>query len=393
MQAETIFFLQVLADYLNGRLTKVPENLDWDVLAVIGQKQQLTGVLYHQCKNSITQSDLPTEVKKNWKMGFIYNSFLYSKRLAVLKQVDTAFQQEGIPYAIFKGTEVAQFYPVPSQRTMGDTDILVHEEDKQRACEILARLGFELDTSSPIEWFASKGDIQIELHHRLIYAKSVELEVIQTWGDKAWDHTILQEDTVRGKFDLTYHFVYVLLHLRKHMIEEGVGFRQFMDAAVLASQPGINWDQEELWFKELDLVKFSQVCFTFCQRWFDIQIPAGKVELTEEFYNESTERIFAGGGFGAHDNDYKENAVFNEVYFTKTSRTKGFLGWAFLPYNEMRGRSYCKFLNGRPYLLPVAWCWRFIYRVYTGNLVPLLKGAFGSETIKKKEGRLSEWGL
>ena len=89
----------------------------------------------------------------------------------------------------------------------------------------------------------------------------------------------------------------------------------------------------------------------------------------------------------------KENAVFNEVYFTKTSRTKGFLGWAFLPYNEMRGRSYCKFLNGRPYLLPVAWCWRFIYRVYTGNLVPLLKGAFGSETIKKKEGRLSEWGL
>ena len=393
MQAETKFFLQVLADYLNGRSTGVPENMNWDVLATFCQNQQLTGVFYHQCKNSIMQSNLPMAMKNKWRVSYAYNVFQYSKRSALLKQVDTAFQKEGIPYVIFKGIEVAGFYPVPAQRTMGDSDLLVHEEDKQRACETLIRLGFEVDTSSPIEWYALKDDMLIELHHRLIYAHTIELEDIQAWGDKVWDYTILQNDKVHGKLDLTYHFVYVLLHLRKHMIEEGVGFRQFMDVAVLASQPDINWKQAELWFKELHLVKFSQVCFAFCRRWFDVHIPVGKLELTEGFYNESTERILAGGVFGAHDDDCKENAVFNEVYFAKTSRIKGFFRWFFLPYNEMRGRFYCKFLDGRPYLLPVAWCWRLMYRVYTGNLVPLLKGAFGDKTIKKKEDRLSKWGL
>ena len=105
MQKEKEFFLQILADYLNDRVTGAQDNLDWSVLESIGEAQKLTGVIYYQCKNMIAQSDLPPLVKKKWKMGFVYNSFLYSKRLALLKQVDAAFQKENIPYFIFKGTE------------------------------------------------------------------------------------------------------------------------------------------------------------------------------------------------------------------------------------------------------------------------------------------------
>ena len=161
MQKEKKFFLQVLADYLNGRATKVPDDLDWDALAAIGQNQELTGVIYHQCKNSIAQSDLPMEVKNKWKLGYVYNSFLYSKRSVLLKQIDTEFQKENIAYLVFKGTEVAKFYPVPAQRTMSDIDLLVHEEDKQKACETLCRLGFAMDTSQPVEWKGSKNEIEI----------------------------------------------------------------------------------------------------------------------------------------------------------------------------------------------------------------------------------------
>ena len=104
------------------------------------------------------------------------------------------------------------------------------------------------------------------------------------------------------------------------MIIKGVGFRQFMDAAVLASQPEINWKQAELWLKELHLVKFSQICFAFCRRWFDIKIPAGKLELSDDFYNEFTETMLAGGVFGGNDEKFTGNAVFNEAYFVKSSQ-------------------------------------------------------------------------
>ena len=393
MQKEKEFFLQILADYLNDRVTGAQENLDWSVLESIGEAQNLTGVIYHQCKNMIAQSDLPPLVKKKWKMGFVYNSFLYSKRLALLKQVDAAFQKENIPYFIFKGTELAKLYPAPAQRTMGDSDLFVHEEDMQRACEALGRLGFVVEDNSSFGCHVSKDKTIIDLQSRLVNVYSTELDDILAWENKVWEYTVLKNGKAQGQLDPTYHLVYVILHLRKHMIIKGVGFRQFMDAAVLASQPEINWKQAELWLKELHLVKFSQICFAFCRRWFDIKIPAGKLELSDDFYNEFTETMLAGGVFGGNDEKFTGNAVFNEAYFVKSSRIKAFLRQTFLPYKEMCLRPYCKFLNGRPYLLPVAWCLRLVYGIYAGHLVPLIKGAFDNETIKEKKERLSKWGL
>jgi hypothetical protein len=396
MQKEEEFFLQVLADHLNKRKTAVPDNLNWYVLKGIGQNHKLSGIIYHQCKNSIVQSDLPVKVKTKWRQGYLYNVYLYSKRIVSLNQIDTEFKKENIPYLILKGIEVAAFYPVSAQRTMGDIDLLVHPEDKQRACDILCRLGFKMDVSEPVEWKGAKDEIAIELHHRLIYNyyKSVELESFQTWGDKVWEHVIEQEGKIQCKLDLTYHLVYVLLHLRRHFLEAGVGFRQFMDVAVLALRPEINWQQAELWFKELGLEKFSQVCFALCKRWFCVEIPGAEAELQKEFYNDATEKILNNGVFGSIDKEYNENIIFNEARFTKSTGTYSIFKLIFLPYNDMKGKSYCKFLIGRPWLLPVAWCWRCIYLLFSRkNVVSYLKGAYSSETKKKKEEMLSNWGL
>ena len=395
MQNEKEFFILVLADYLNKRTTKVPDNLNWRFLEKIGQDQTLSGILYCQCKNSIVQSDLPAEIKTKWRLGYVYNSYLYSKRLVLLKQIDTVFQRENIPYLVLKGIEVATFYPVPAQRTMGDLDLLVYPEDKQRACDTLSRLGFSMESYSSDEWHGKKDELEIELHHRLIYAHVVESEIFQAWGDKVWNYAVEQKNRAQRRLDLTYHLVYLLLHLRKHLLENGVGFRQFMDVAVLASQPDINWQQANLWFKELNLEKFSQTCFSFCERWFGVRIQQVQFGLADDFYKDFTEKIFVGGLFGINDKENKGNTIFNKMHYAKSSGPgiNVFLQHAFLPYEEMRALSYCYFLNGRPYLLPVAWCWRFIYKIGTGSLLPLLKGACGSETIKKKEDMLSKWGL
>ena len=391
MKKENLFFLQVLADYMNKRPTQVPDGLEWSILEEIGQAHQLTGVIYHQCRNSILQSGLPDTEKNIWKRSYMYNFLLYSKRMVLLKQIDGVFQKENVPYLIVKGTEIAKFYSVPSQRTMGDLDLLVHLEDKQRACEALTRLGFEMETRYSNEWKGFNNLIAIELHHRLVYDINVELKSIQHWGDTVWQYSIVQKVKMQRKLDLTYHLVYTLLHLRKHLLIEGVGFRQFMDVAVLAIQPEINWQQAELWFKELGLEKFASVCFAFCSRWFDIKIPFYKLELEETVFIESTEKILNGGVFGSHEKETTENIAFNEMHFSKATSVQGILKHAFLPYNKMRVIPYCKFLDGRPYLLPVAWGWRFLYRI--GKVVPLLKGAYDNDTIKKKEDMLSKWGL
>lgn len=395
MQKEKDFFIQVLEDHLNKKTTATPDELNWQVLETIGRAQQLSGIIYHQCKNSIARSGLPAEAKKRWRLGYLYNSFLYAKRLALLDKIEAEFQKEHIVYLIFKGTEVALFYPVPGQRTMGDLDLLVHPEDKQRAFKVLTRLGFKMIFQSSGEWIGAKDEIVIELHHRLIYAHSVELDIIQAWGDRVWEYAAEQKNKMQRKLDLTYHLVYILLHLRKHLLENGVAFRQFMDVAVLASQPDINWKQAENWLKELNLTKFSQTCFAFCERWFGVTIQTDKIKLNEDFYNDFTEKIFVGGMFGSNDQDNKDNAVFNKMHYDKSSDsgTSVFLRHAFLSYEEMCDLPYCSFLKGKPYLLPAAWCWRVVYKIYKGNLIPSIKGAYDNERIKKKEDMLTKWGL
>lgn len=73
MEKEKLFFLQVLADYMNKRPTQVPDGLDWSILEEIGQAHQLTGVIYHQCRNSITESDFPNAEKIKWKRSYCYS--------------------------------------------------------------------------------------------------------------------------------------------------------------------------------------------------------------------------------------------------------------------------------------------------------------------------------
>ena len=48
MEKEKLFFLRVLADYINKRPTHVPDSLNWSILESIGEAQELTGVIYHQ---------------------------------------------------------------------------------------------------------------------------------------------------------------------------------------------------------------------------------------------------------------------------------------------------------------------------------------------------------
>ena len=396
-QREKSFFLQVLADFLNGIETVVPDNLDWAILKEIGLAQQLNGVIYHQCKKSIAKSNLTTIEKNKWKLSYTYNSFLYSKRLALLEKIESEFQRQNITYLIVKGTEIAKFYPVPEQRTMSDTDLLVHVEDKQRAHDALINLGFNMNTNLPNEWVGVKNKLEIELHHSLIYDKTGEFEYIQAWGDKVWDYANRIDGRIRLELELTYHLLYVLLHLRKHFLFTGVGFRQFMDVAILAVQPEINWNQADLWFKELKLEKFSKVCFAFCQRWFNIKIPFETIKLDEDFYQVTTEKTFTGGLFGTNNKDYKDKIIFNEVRFSKSTGTSYILKRLFLPYKEMCNIAYCSFLIGRPWLLPIAWFWRLMYVFYTGRFIPFVKATVKAThdktAIKNNEKSFSDWGL
>lgn len=66
MTKEQMFLIQVLADHINGRKTDNGAGLEWMELNHIAKKQQVSGILYSQCKSIINNPSVLSELQKSY---------------------------------------------------------------------------------------------------------------------------------------------------------------------------------------------------------------------------------------------------------------------------------------------------------------------------------------
>jgi len=266
-------FLTALSDHLNNRKTSVPEDVDKAVLSSVAKQQECEGIVYYQMR-------LP-ELKPSFAVCAAYAV----NRKKLLNEILDAFSEAKIPYLIFKGSEIAQYYPVPELRTMGDSDILVHECDKEKAHEVLTSIGFRQSKKTWMEWIYRKNGMDFELHHRLVYDENGVENSELAWTDRVWDNSAVLNGT-QYSMSIEYHFAFALLHLKKHFIHSGVGFRQFMDIAVM-------WHQQmdcavvKSYLVEMDLLQFAEKVFSLIECWFGISLPFS-TDLPDDFVEETT---------------------------------------------------------------------------------------------------------
>ena len=374
-------FLSILADHLNGRTTTLPSEYDEAELLKYARQQQCEGIVY-------CQTHLPS-----LHQAFAITTYCSVNRQKLLQKIHDVFAERNIPYILFKGTEVARLYPVPALRTMGDSDILVRLEDKKRAHEALLSVGVQGNASQDGEWYYKCGNIHFELHHRLLYDEAVNLPKLKAWTDSVWEHSST-EDGIKYSIEPEYNLVYLLIHLRKHLMNRGVGFRQFMDITVTARQE-LDRDKVNGYLNELELTQFAVNCFSLCRRWFDVSLPMS-AEISDEFLVTATEKIFAGGVFGFADENNKGNSI--NFQLQNRRRKDVFLGNIFMPYSHMRKLLGFSFLDGKPYLLPVAWAYRIVRIIKERRTKKAASNMFAPLTISnvkisEREIYLKQWGL
>ena len=138
-----------------------------------------------------------------------------------------------IQYFSVKGLAIADYYPMPALRTMGDIDLVV--KDKENVKNLLITIGYSFNEEEFNGWFNEwhffKHGVEFELHDYLMYEQSlIPIEEVR-YFNKCWDYVTDNE------LDWNYHFVLLIAHLRKHLLR-GVGFRQFLDIAILIKNRG-----------------------------------------------------------------------------------------------------------------------------------------------------------
>ena len=387
MTATECFLIRILSDHLASRRS-ASAPIDETELMNLASAHQINGIVYDQCKDFLSAS-VSAELDRRGAAEIR----AYMSRVKLFEDVAAAFSDNGIPFYTVKGLDLAALYPKPPLRTMGDCDLVVREEDKPRAHEVLLGLGFQNGQKGTHEWTYFRSGLEFELHHRLLYDEVGNSAAAVDFVREAWDYCGRGEGS-QYHLDWSFQFVFLLLHLHKHLIHSGVGFRQFMDVYLVSRKTDLNraWIREEL--EKLELLAFADRVLDLCGKWFD----GGELSPDDLI---CTEKVLRNGVFGFQDPRNRENRGADLMLRGSGPRflTRGMflLSCAFPSYDGMRFVPWYGGLDGRPYLLPAFWVYRW-FRALKHRMASsgkrMLKTALVSEKeIENRKRDLARWGL
>lgn len=386
------FCIKLISDYINEKRTDDPRELiDWDKVIKFFKCHELSGVLYCQC-----ESFMPSVYRNIINRQMAASVYSYSNRKWMEKNLRDRLVDAHIQFCIVKGLEIANYYPSPEIRTMGDTDLVVNTQERDIVNDILCSLGYKnIVKSDDKEWSYCYNDMQLELHDRLVYHEITNDSKSEYFFESFWKYV------KNGMLDWNYHFIFLIFHIRKHFMNRGVGFRHFLDIAVITknnTELDWNWIKQKL--IELDMWEFAKRIFFLDYKWFGIKTPYNIDSYDKAFLYEATKMICHNGIFGFDNN---ENDVNYTIYGIKKRYKQNYgmrrmILFLFPGYKTLIKVDHYSFLKNRIYLLPAAWIYRALRIIRSKKVYSILnnkiKTSFVSrKRVEEREVVLRSWGL
>lgn len=390
MTREQIVFIQILSDYLNNRKTTINlDGLEWKDILLIARKQQVSGIVYSQVNKY-----MPLDVSEEFYKELIATLYSQSRIEYELNRIKKDLSISEVPFFIIKGKTIAALYPNPLLRTMGDIDVVVHSSDREKCHRIMIDRGFECNARlKDREWQYFKMNMEFEFHDHLVYKEVINERIQFDFFNDYWQYV---QD---GELDWNFHLLFLIFHLRKHLMNAGAGFRPFMDIAIVAQKRQLDWKWIEGKLERIEMLVFAKKCYGVIERWFGIGTPLASA-IDDDFYNIITEKVFNDGLFGLNNIDNSDAAIINTIRgkkHPKLNMIRIVLKRIFPPRNEMQGIKEYEYLNRFVILLPIAWIQRFIKRIRAGGIkawINDIKGPFrAQDRINKRSDMLNKWGL
>ena len=292
---------------------------------------------YALVKNDIVLPD--QELHKTIKKRHAIAALRYETTNAEFFRVTEAFEKEGIAFVPLKGSVIRDYYPEPWMRTSCDIDVLVHEQELDRAIELLtAKYGYTLKEKGThdVSLF-SEGETHLELHFKLgedLYSSRAGALLETVWeyaspkqGYEFW-YVITDE----------FFYLYHIYHTAKHFEGAGCGIKPFIDLYILDKQLPHDENKRNELLEKSGLLKFADSCRKLNECWF-ADAEMDDIMKTMQAY------IVTGGTYGN---------VANGVAIRQTKsggRVKYILSRLFLPYDMLK--VHYPVLKNHKYLTPV----------------------------------------
>lgn len=354
------------------------------------REHSISGLLYSSIDWN-SESDKDKELIKKWKLDTFYTGVNQLRHINQVEKIIKKFNEENIRVIILKGLVIREFYKNPELRTMCDADILVREEDLDKARKVLTSLGYleseEYDEHGAHIVFEHTNHLPIEVHWTLInddyFNGSKEFE--KSIWDNAMKVKIGETEALSlGWDDLVLH---LCIHMAVHIVHRGFGVRQLVDLVILVEnkRDEINWNEFRRKAIECKVNKFVIIIFNVCKELFNMEIPSEVnkgYEVEKNFLNKFIDEIIESGVYGhgdlAHD-------FGNDISNSEESNLKNFLSLLFPSLEDMNDKyNYAKKFK---ILLPIAWIHHLFAGVFNKEYSLLDKFKFITLAYKKSNDK------
>lgn len=217
-------------------LSAIPSELEWEKAYLQAKKHALVGILFKAIETQKKGGDKylmpPMPLFYQW-MGDVLQIETQNKTLDIAADHLTRIFKAGrLRCCVLKGQGVARLYPLPERRQSGDIDLWV-EGGREIVLKFLKNNYL--------------GTGQVVIHHvdaRIIDGVAIEIHFIPVYACNPFLHYRLQKffkqkaNDQFSNFDnklgfayptLRFNVVYILAHIYKHFLYEGIGMRQIVD--------------------------------------------------------------------------------------------------------------------------------------------------------------------
>ena len=267
-------------------------------------------------------------------------------------RICNAFEEAKIDYMPLKGAVIRAFYPQPWLRTSCDIDILVKNQDLDKATQTCIKvLGytFKYKADHDASLF-SEGGIHLELHFRI----EEDLENIDPLLSRVWEFAEKKAGTEHQYIQTREYFVFHhLAHASYHFLSGGCGLRTIIDLWLLQNRYGYDEQQLLAFCKECGLGTFYKTLKKLTEIWFANETYDDLTKQTEDY-------ILRAGVYGTLE---------NKIAVKQTDKG-GKCGYVFFrifpPIKQLRIRY--PVLYKHKWLLPLCWVRRWFATIFKGRV-------------------------
>lgn len=321
---QNIFF-ELLQVAVGNRtvLSSAPSDDDWEGIYELTKRHTLVGIAFAGIERLPSEQMPPPRRIRQWAIKADRQKNLNQRISRQTAELTHFFNDNGFNCITLKGQGNTYYYPAQLKdlRTPGDIDVWVWPKGTDRNKDVtnvidfcLARKKGEFVYYHNLD-FPFFNDTPVEVHYRPSWLYTPWLNRrLQKWFNRQKDSCSFIEHDGFIIPNADFNIVFQLLHLYKHIFEEGIGLRQLLDYYTVMTFAGRTAGKDELLslIKSFGMLRFLRAVTYVIQTVF---MPKDDKWMLcnpdEKEGNLLLEEIMQGGNFGKHDERYHWSEVTN----------------------------------------------------------------------------------